>query len=317
MECYEWGMVDGDRARILDDRAERQPKGTLYRSAALDAARERHLSERDHLVLYHDDCIDGFGAAWAAWRRLGEKAGYAPVMHGNPPPAVAGRHVHILDFSYPRDTLLKMAHEAASLEVVDHHKTAQENLKGLDFCIFDMDKCGAVLSWERFHPETPVPELLLHVQDKDLWQWRLPESREITCALRGHPFEFARWSEWADDWPKWREVLLKEGVAILRYQEEVIRLAVETATEIDMAGHRVRVANSPILQSEIAGALAEGRPFGVAWYQVGERRYYSLRSRDGGIDVSEVARRFGGGGHARASGFSIDVGEREPDLSGA
>jgi oligoribonuclease NrnB/cAMP/cGMP phosphodiesterase (DHH superfamily) len=275
------------------------------------------LDGHDHLVLYHDDCIDGFGAAWAAWRSLGDRADYTPVTHGDPPPDVRGRDVHILDFSYPRDILLGLAEQAAALEVVDHHKTAQENLKGLDFCIFDMDKCGAVLSWERFHPGTPVPELLLHVQDKDLWQWHLPGSREITCALRGHPFEFARWSEWADSWPKWREVLLKEGAAILRYQEEVIRLAVHTATEIVVAGHRVRVSNTPVLQSEIAGALAEGRPFGVAWYQVGGRRYYSLRSRDGGIDVSEIAKRFGGGGHAKASGFSIDVDEREPDLSGA
>jgi len=275
------------------------------------------LADSGHTVLYHDDCIDGFGAAWAAWRRLGDGATYTPVTHGDPPPDITGRHVHILDFSYARPILLDLKSRAASIEVVDHHKTAQENLKGLDFCTFDMDKCGAVLAWERFHPGVPVPELLLHVQDKDLWVWRLPDSREITCALRGHPFEFERWSAWADDWKGWRERLVQEGGAILRYQEEVIKQAVHTATEIEVAGHRVLSANAPVLQSEIAGTLAEGRAFGVAWYQVGGRRYYSLRSRDGGIDVSEVAGRFGGGGHAKASGFSIDVGEREPDLSGA
>jgi len=160
-----------------------------------------------------------------------------------------------------------------------------------------------------------VPPLLLHVQDKDLWQWRLPASREITCALRAVPFEFPRWSTWADDWEKWEKVLTQEGAAILRYQDQVIRQAVATAGEATVAGHRVLCANSPILQSEIAGQLAEGRPFGVAWYESGGKRYYSLRSRDGGIDVSEVARRFGGGGHARASGFSLPADDWEARLN--
>jgi len=268
-----------------------------------------------HLVLYHDDCIDGFGAAWAAWRRWGDQARYLPVVHGDPPPDVTGRHVHILDFSYARDTLLKMADQAETLEVVDHHKTARENLEGLEFCHFDMTKSGAVLAWERFHPGEAVPPLLLHVQDKDLWQWRLPGSREITCALRGHPFAFERWSRWADDWSRWQRVLLDEGAAILRYQDEVVRLAVAGADELTVLGHRVLCANSPILQSEIAGKLAEGRPFGVAWYEAGGKRYYSLRSRDGGIDVSEIARSLGGGGHAKASGFSLPADSWEERLN--
>ena len=268
-----------------------------------------------YTILYHADCIDGFGAAWAAWRALGDQAEYVPVMHGNPPPDVSGRRVVIVDFSYRRDTLLEMAEKSLGLQVVDHHKTAQENLAGLDFCLFDMSKSGAVLAWEYFHPEAPVPPMLLHVQDKDLWQWKLDGSAEITCALRGYPFDFGRWSRWADDWAKWGPALDQEGAAILRYQSEVVKGIVADAREVTVAGHAVRMANTPILQSEVAGALAEGRPFGVAWYEVGGRRYYSLRSRDGGIDVAEIAKRFGGGGHAKASGFSVDVDGGEVDLS--
>ncbi|MDH5527248.1 MAG: DHHA1 domain-containing protein [Nitrospirota bacterium] len=257
------------------------------------------------LILYHDDCIDGFGAAWAAWRRFGDAAEYRPVTHGNPPPDVTGKAVTILDFSYRRDVLLDMAERAASLRVVDHHKTAQENLAGLDFCTFDMTRSGAVLAWRHFHPDTDLPELLAYVQDKDLWTWKLPDSREITCALRGYPFEFSRWSEWADHWPTAKPALATEGDAILRYQQGVVDVVVSTATEIVLDGHKVLCANTPTLQSEVAGQLAERRPFGVAWYEADGRRYYSLRSRDGGIDVSEVAQRFGGGGHPRASGFSV------------
>ncbi len=265
------------------------------------------MADAQHTILYHADCIDGFGAAWAAWCRLGDAAEYVPVVHGNPPPEVTGRHVTIVDFSYPRELLLELADKAASLQVVDHHKTAQESLAGLDFCTFDMDKSGAVLSWQHFHPNTPTPPLLLHVQDKDLWRWEVPGSAEITCALRAYPLEFTRWSLWADDWDTWERALSVEGGAILRYQEEVVKGIVANATEVTLAGHKVMCANTPILQSEVAGALSEGRPFGLAWYQANGRRYYSLRSRDGGIDVADMAGRFGGGGHARASGFSVHV----------
>lgn len=258
-----------------------------------------------HLILYHDDCIDGFGAAWAAWRKLGDAAEYLPVTHGNPPPEVTGKAVTIVDFSYKRDVLLEMADKAASLTVVDHHKTAQENLAGLDFCTFDMTRSGAVLSWHHFHPDADLPELLAYVQDKDLWTWELPQSREITCALRGYAFEFSRWSKWADHWAAAKPALATEGDAILRYQQGVVDVVVSTATEVVMDGHKVLCANTPTLQSEVAGQLAEGRPFGVAWYEADGKRYYSLRSRDGGIDVSEVAQKYGGGGHPRASGFSV------------
>lgn len=265
-----------------------------------------------HVVLYHADCIDGFGAAWAAWRRLGAAAEYVAVTHGDAPPDVAGKRVTIVDFSYSRPVLLEMAAKAAALEVVDHHKTALENLAGLGFCTFDMAKSGAVLAWEHFNPGEPVPPLLKHVQDKDLWQWKLPGSAEITCALRAYPFEFSRWSMWVGDWPKWERALRAEGDAILRYQAEVVKGIVASAAEIVLAGHRVLCANTPILQSEVAGALAQGRPFGVTWYEAGGRRYYSLRSRDGGIDVADLARHFGGGGHAKAAGFSVDVADTVP-----
>ncbi|MFQ5698161.1 MAG: DHH family phosphoesterase [Myxococcota bacterium] len=264
------------------------------------------------LVLYHGDCIDGFGAAWAAWRRLRDRAEYREVHHDEAPPDVDGRAVMILDFAYPRGTLLAMAEQASELVVIDHHKTARDALVGLEFCRFDLERSGAVLAWEHFHPGEPVPELLLHVQDKDLWQWQLAGTAEIIAALRSYPMDFARWSQWVDDWETGGAKLRAEGVAILRYEREVIRALVRGATERTLGGYRILAANAPLLQSEVANVLAEGRPFGVAWYEAQDRRFFSLRSREEGIDVAELARQFGGGGHPRAAGFSRARGEPDP-----
>ncbi len=110
-------------------------------------------------VLYHAHCADGFGAAWAAWKRFGAEARYLAVQHGAPAPSLPeGSEVYILDFAYTRAETETIRRRAASLRVIDHHRTAEEELRGLDYATFDNRKSGAVLSWEFFHPGKPVPE---------------------------------------------------------------------------------------------------------------------------------------------------------------
>ena len=105
--------------------------------------------ERATIVLYHANCPDGFGGAWAAWQRLGDAATYCPVSHGDPPPDVpADANVVMVDFAYDRDIILAMRDWVASLVILDHHKSAQATLGDLDFAIFDMDRSGAMLGLE-------------------------------------------------------------------------------------------------------------------------------------------------------------------------
>nr|HQV12825.1 hypothetical protein [Nitrospira sp.] len=81
----------------------------------MSAATMRTLSTSPPtLILYHAECADGFGAAWAIWRRY-PGAEYRPVKHGEAPPAnLAGHHIVMVDFSYNRATLEAMAKDAAS-----------------------------------------------------------------------------------------------------------------------------------------------------------------------------------------------------------
>jgi len=257
------------------------------------------------LVLYHANCADGFCAAWAA-RQAMPDAECVPVQYGQPPPDVRGRRVYVVDFSYRRPVLEQMAQAAASLVVLDHHKTAQADLAGLPYCTFDMDKSGGRLAWEHFHPGKPAPWLVAYTEDRDLWRWQLAHSRAVSAWLASASWSFGAWSEYAaipagsDEW----RVLVQEGNAILRYQAQQVEAACANAREIELAGHKILAVNSTVLFSEVAGKLAEGRPFGAAWFvRADGKRQWSLRSRDGGVDVSEVAKARGGGGHRNAAGF--------------
>jgi len=284
------------------------------------------------LVLYHANCQDGWAAAWAAWTKLGDAADYQPANYGDDPPDVAGRDVYVLDFSWKRKHMLDMATVAKSLTCLDHHKTAEQELAGLEHpsfrCVFDMKKCGARLAWEYFRPGEPAPFLIDLVQDRDLWTWKLPESRALNAWLGVQERNFGRWTWIAGRlkapvpkpggvkfgklmWPVSLEYdsdcreCVEQGQAILTYQQEVINSHVRQATEREVAGHRVLVANVTTLVSEITGELAQDRPFGATYRDELGRglRIWSLRSREGGIDVSEIARSMGGGGHKQAAGF--------------
>jgi uncharacterized protein len=143
----------------------------------------QHFCQSPTVVLYHAECADGFGAAWAIWRQF-PQARFMPVKHGNPPPdGLEGQRVVIVDFSYSRETLESMVRQTNELLVLDHHITAEKALAGLPYAYFDLKKSGAVLAWEWAH-DRPVPWILEYIQDKDLWTWALPLSREINAAIR-------------------------------------------------------------------------------------------------------------------------------------
>ena len=252
------------------------------------------------VVLYHADCSDGFGAAWALWKRF-PAARFIPVKHGYPPPPdLAGRRIVIADFSYARPVLEAIAARAASLLVLDHHITAQQALDGLPYAYFDQKKSGAVLAWEWAH-RTPVPWLLQYVQDKDLWHWALPASREINAALASYAYDFQIWDGLR------QEILEAEGRAILRYENELVGKIAAAATLAAFHGETIPVVQSAVLTSQVGERLSAGHPFCVIWHDRDGRRYYSLRSREQGADVAAIAARYGGGGHTHAAAFSIEL----------
>ncbi len=253
-------------------------------------------------VLYHAHCPDGFGAALAAWLILGDEATYLPVNHGEPMPELpATARVAMVDFSYPRQQILSLQRQVSELVILDHHKTAEEELAGLDFATFDMNKSGARMAWEFWHPGRPVPELLAYIEDKDLWRWELPQSQEVSIALHSYPQEFRIWQHLEVDHLK------IEGVALLRLQEQIVAAGCQRARWTEMFGFHVPVVNATEFRSEIANRLCQlhpETPFAAAYYDnIEGARNWSLRSQ-GEFDVAELARRRGGGGHLNAAGFT-------------
>ena len=283
------------------------------------------------LCIYHGHCDDGFAAAWAVRHGVGDGIfDFHPGVYQQNPPDVADRHVLMVDFSYKRPVLMEMAKQARSIVILDHHKTAAEDLAGfrepapfLEWhdstsgglvegtsepiaALFDMDRSGAGLAWDFFHPTDRRPEFIDYIEDRDLWRKRLSGGDEFTIALRSYPQDFAVWDELVASGAL---KLINQGSSIQRYYRLRVEELKRSAYPTTIAGVPCWVSNAPYFAaSEVAGELAErGTDFGACYFEVSEGRWqYSLRSR-GDFDVSAVAKQFGGGGHAGAAGFSVNA----------
>ena len=291
---------------------------------------ETSASQLTPLVIYHGPgCWDGFCAAWIArkhLRKLGEdntpdekSVEYLPAQYGDTKDFTAllekvkNRRVFILDFSYPKAVLLELAKSALSVLVLDHHQTAEQELKDCkadNLAIhFDRSKSGARLTHDYFFPDTAVSWLCRYTEDRDLWLHRQMDTHAVNAALRSHPLSFKVWDDLASishSQVKWCN-FIHEGEAILREQAQYIAAKVKQANDITLLGYQVPCVNTTYLTSEVAGKLAEGRPFAVAYFLTADRWVFSLRSAADGVDVSIVAKAFGGGGHKHASGFTVHL----------
>ena len=91
-----------------------------------------------------------------------------------------------------------MIEQAEALVVIDHHKSAVVELHDISNTIFDMKKSGAMLAWEFFHPGKEAPKFIQYIQDRDLWQWELPYSKEFSAAFDMIPWEFDEYEKFED-----------------------------------------------------------------------------------------------------------------------
>jgi len=262
------------------------------------------------LVIYHGNCADGFGAAWVARKFYGEQAEFHAGVYGQEPPDVTDRNVVLVDFSYKRSVLIEMATKANSILIIDHHKTAQEDLKDLPANVqayFDMEHSGAMLTWMHFFPNVEPPTLIKHIEDRDLWRFKLPGTREIQAAVFSYPYDFEVWDNLMS---LHTGVLHQEGGAIERKHFKDIKELLPIITrKMKIAGFVVDVANLPYIFSSDAGhdlAKREGNAFGACYYDTPEGRIFSLRSIDTKEDVGAIAKQYGGGGHRNAAGFKVD-----------
>lgn len=273
-----------------------------------------------NICIYHANCFDGIAAAWVVNEFVDDIA-FIPAHYNDQKlitnltqdcyeNANINDHYIIVDFSLPRDLMIMMYNKAKSIIVLDHHKTAQANCEGLDFCIFDMNQSGAGLAWS-YYSKKPKPNLIAYIEDRDLWKFSLPDSNYINAYIQSFPMTINDYSylyDTLENYPLSRAVDIGKGIE--RYKNSMVEGMCKNAVIRNVGGFDVPTINATLLFSEIGHELCKLNPtypFAASFFiRKDNKRQWSLRSI-GDFDVSEVAKHMGGGGHKNAAGFEEDL----------
>lgn len=273
------------------------------------------------MVLYHANCSDGFGSALSAYVYFkktngqnlnGNTVTYHPCQYGQNIPDVKDKNVLMCDFSYKSDIMNILMSNVKKLVILDHHKSAEADLKTIPETnkIFRMDHSGAYITWIYFNRTGDVPSAIKYIEDNDIWKKALPYTREVTAYIYSLPFEFKEYEKLLEK-EYIENFAINAGMGMVKQNDVYIKQAMSHCTPKFMAlgdkYYLVVNVNSTVLKSEIGNEALKKFPYSdfSAVYSQGEDDYYiSLRSAEDRADVSIIASKFGGGGHACASGLS-------------
>lgn len=284
------------------------------------------------VVLYHDNCADGFGAAWA-FHMLTEKSyvdgtTYCPVQYNKSIDLdqwAPESDIYVLDFSFGRQQVLQLADRYASVTVLDHHKTAAEALQHWDHgrknleIVFDMGRSGAGITWDYLaEPHQPRPMLINYIEDRDIWIWNLECSKEINSLIGFTKKEFSSYARVAELIATKFDNAVAMGSLLLEQQERHVKSIIAAGMrECFINGKRGLICDCPgQFASDVGNELAKlvGTYGATCYHDTEGNLKVSLRSI-GDYDVSEIAKQFGGGGHKNASGFEMKA--PIPDAGGS
>ena len=301
------------------------------------------------LIIYHGPhCDDGFTSAWIAAKYMEEGGGHFepdlyPMGYGEEASTelldfLRGQEpiydeVYILDFSLQLDVLevLCKTVRGAPITILDHHLSAFNMYlpnyertpdEYRNFMLFDGQvnillnnaKSGAGITWEYFYPYSDVPNIVVYVQDRDLWKFELPYTRQIHKYLADQPKTLADWDAVHTklELINGKQEVVEEGQHLLDiYNAEVADIAAD-AEECSIKGERgLMVECEGQYASDVGNILAQrSGTYGMTYYETSDEDMLkcSLRSK-GDYDVEAIAKKFGGGGHKNAAGFVLSLEE--------
>ncbi len=282
------------------------------------------------IVLFHYPCQDGLASGWIVdyyHKMINKEIELYPIQHNRiiDISRLVNKSVIFCDYSPSLEILNQIEKIASKITILDHHISAKNALANKSYAIFDMEKSGAGLTWEYFFPDIPTPNFIQMIQDRDLWTWKLSDSRPFTAGF------FTVCSSYESDdfinmFKLFDELYLnKEKINFyLELGEIMNKVNLIKARNISEShskkvnqynGHTVCIVNcSSDLASDVGNMLSSMThiDFAALWTYNHPNETYnvSLRSNNK-VDVSLIAKQFNGGGHVNAAGFATKINPME------
>lgn len=291
-----------------------------------DSTKKALRPEDIDVVLFHAECPDGIGSAYAVWKRFPDKdIKYIGLRPKQDPPSDLKGGILSVDYSPRLEITMALIRRGPYL-VCDHHETSKQDLESVpeENKIFDMEHSACWLAWKFVHGTEP-PLFLRYIEARDLYKLdRFPDVaafhawfylKDLAKPVRDVFRDYDSYNN---------EVVLQKGIRRGKHYLDVLRIkASETADHstihfccIKKKYYLVATVNTVSLApSDVAAVMFERYPLAdfAALYSVGPyNTSFSLRSFGGdkkddgkGTNVAMIAKSFDGGGHAAAAGLSL------------
>ncbi len=270
---------------------------------------------------------------------------FLPVQYGEPLPPlelIKDRVVIVLDFSFSYAQTQEIIKICKQFSMLDHHQSAIDNLMqeglfpdalfnsaaivqcthlvaGANYRILiDKDKSGATLAYysvlssiANVQTLAALKYLSVRVADRDLWKFEFHDSKavhEFLSHIRGDVgrvydtiFKTVQTPmQEINDWVNWADVRVT-------FREELAMNYAKKAVVVPFMGYDTPVVNvASDFASLVGDFLGKENPLAAMYVVTNDKVLVSLRSNQAtGVNVKEIAAKFGGGGHDHAAGFSI------------
>lgn len=283
------------------------------------------------VVIYHHPCSDGAAAAWVAhWYKKNIKT--VPWVHGKIDSdalteIIRDKCVLFVDCCPSRALIIKFAVAAKSIAVLDHHISAEKELMdewlpGNVFIKFDMEHSGCILAFHYFFPDLENPLILQYIEERDLFKFKLENSRAITDYLyamyepNGDPLVDNPFFDVLDRL-RYDEAALQnfviQALLVSKFKQTICdglaARAWNKACMINGTHFNIKITPCDFLfASDVGNILAQDCDFAVLFQyeSSGDKLKVRCSFRSVKVDVSVIATQFGGGGHKNASGCTMD-----------
>jgi oligoribonuclease NrnB/cAMP/cGMP phosphodiesterase (DHH superfamily) len=221
-----------------------------------------------------------------------------------------GETVYIVDFSVPPEMMTRLLSVTDDVHWIDHHKTSIQMYDGYlrdipGLRVLDSPS-GCECTWRYLYPDVAIPRGVELIGDRDTWTWKYgDETKYFHFGLQA--------KETSPESPIWGflfspdtgneivEDMIRAGHAISCYDENRwAEYKKNLAFEVSFEGYRCIAMNSGMCGSQAFGE--NDYDIMIPFVRCADKHTVSLYSTK--IDVSEIAKKYGGGGHVKAAGFT-------------
>lgn len=274
---------------------------------------------------YHSADLDGH-CSGAIIKHFYQECELIGINYGQPFPwdtVENNEPVFMVDFSLqPFEDMIRLAN-VATLVWIDHHKTAIDEsiahhvnlaIPGLR----EVGRAGCELTWTYIQDyvmrdkeeKEPVPVAVTLLGRYDVWDHKDPRTLPFQYGMRMYntrPEYAGIWASLLDrQYAPVIDAILEKGTMILEYEAQSnAKYVASAAFPVMLDGLKCIAVNKLMANSKLFDAVWDPHTYDamLSFGWRGSQWTVSLYTDRPDIDVSEVAKRRGGGGHKGAAGF--------------